>query len=253
MAANRPPRCGECDIRLHPLSVSDAIEPFHHRPWRFLAYPLNLGPAMHVLILSALSLLGILPLLGWLFFALVWFLLLHQALMAFKDTALGYLRPPEVALQTVSRPLVIKAALLLTALPLTIFVFDGRIGAWTDIPIIAGIALFVLPLMLMRLGIEESLLAAINPLGWPIPIQRLGLDYWRLLAMLAALIGGATFLSQVIADAVPSQWLLPLVSPVQMGATLIGFHLIGYAVFQHHERLGTPVAQTRLDELESQP
>lgn len=86
---------------------------------------------------------------------------------------------------------------------------------------------------------------------WPIPIRQLGLDYWRLLAMLATLIATATALSHLIADAVPPQWLLPFVSLVQMGATLIGFHLIGYVVFQHHERLGTPVAQTRLDELET--
>lgn len=235
-----------------PLSVADAIEPLHHRPWRFLAYPLNLGPAIHVLVLSALSLLGILPLLGWLFFALVWFLLLHQALMAFKDTAQGYFRPPEVALHGISRPLVTKTALVLTAIPLALFTLDKHLDTWVGTPLTSAILLFVLPLMIMRLGVEESLRAALNPLGWPTPILRLGLDYWRLLMMLTALAAGTAFLSYEIAEVVAKQWRLPALSLVQMSATLIAFHIIGYAVFRNHEELGAPVPEVALNRLESQ-
>jgi hypothetical protein len=153
-----------------------------------------------------------------------------------RETAHGRLDPPGGVLEAPDS-VVIKFLALYVVL-----IFAVVVIAFLASPaaaIIAAIAFtLALPAATMALAMDESLASALNPATWLAIIGRLGGAYFLLFALLFVF-----QLSAANATGLAGQFLPPVVSDIVFSAIffwgLFGtFHLMGYLLYQYHERFG---------------
>lgn len=220
------------------------ITPFWNRMPRFFLYPLT-PPGLYVLFgLAVLNALVVDMLLsGRVVPALV--LGLVSALFSIKygydvleRTAHGEMLPPRLTANMLldRYELPFKQLAVFILLGLMAFGF-GMI--WPPLAIIVGVVTFVLlPAIFMTLALERSVFAAINP-GTLFGIAfRVGWPYLAVFGLVLLLNGGSGTVMALFGDTLPA--------PAQ--GFLSGFsqnlfffammHLMGYLLYQYHDRLG---------------
>lgn len=253
VTGNRPPDCPVCKRELASLGAANLIKPFWSRLRHFFLYPLYPGPLIVILLLTGVAfLLQQLP--GWrigmdfLFwriprntiFALPFlFVFLKYAQSVLEDTAHGYLKPKPLSSEQLTENglIVIK---LLSILLVFDFIEFTALDLFNQIGkhIVGFVLAFATPAAIMVLFMEDKLLSALNPSVVGSVIMRIGTPYFLLFVLFYMLqrARGATFgLLAGVVD--PSLWVILFVF-ISMYFYLIAFNMMGYLLYQHHEKLG---------------
>ncbi len=236
--------CPRCNVEAKTQDLSQVISPFWARLHRFFVYPLaSIQSVSIILVLSLLSTLfnqaGFLSLL---IKFLLWSVMVKYSFESLRYTAQGSIKPPPLS----SKVLVDDYDIVFKQIALYIVLFCFFI--FVVIPFgplfIILYLLFCglgLPSMLTILIINDSLIQAINPVMVVGLIIRIGWSYFLLLLFLLLLSGAPAALYFAFIQHLPENMQLFLSIVASNYYTLITYHMVGYVIFQYHDRVGYPV------------
>lgn len=216
--------------------AATSIQPFWERLGSFIRYPLRADALVVLIALSLGQVLGMIPVLGWVIGLLLLATGYKYAFTILRETANGRLDPPGGVMEAPDS-VVIKFLLLYIILILAVVaiaVFAGPVAALLAVVVFT----LAMPAATMALAMDESLGNALNPATWLAIIGRLRGAYFLLFALLFVF-----QLSAANATGFAGHILPPLVSDIVFSAIffwgLFGtFHLMGYLLYQYHERFG---------------
>ncbi|MCP1728362.1 tetratricopeptide (TPR) repeat protein [Natronospira proteinivora] len=221
------------------LDDEERIPPVWERLPRIFLYPLHSACLVALGLYSLLYLAGMyFPLAGWLLVLLAYVGLYKFAADCLEATAYGQLTPPETQSASTSWML-LKLFGLLFVLYFTLGLVVATTGS-VFLTVITGLVFALcLPAAIMIVVMTNSLLNALNPLGWMTVITRIGWGYFIAVLLLALLL-----LSQGVAETLLVN-LAGLGAMTAVGLFFIGgyfliasYHLMGYLIFENHEALG---------------
>lgn len=248
-AVGHQPTCPACERELRSLGVEHAITPFWQRMPSLFAYPFHAAPLMTMTLLALATLFALVPFpfLPLVVFGAIWFAFYRMAYAALQLTAHGDLEPPATQSMDAGTAVVWKQLGLFVASAFVIGIAMATLGE--GFALVLGIVfLFAMPAVIMRLAITESFVQAINPLAWLEIILRTGGAYFILLIFTYLLTGGVGAVQALLVTAgLPIVVVLPAATFARMYFLLITFHLIGYFLYQYHERLGLDLPEDVVD------
>jgi hypothetical protein len=210
--------------------------PFWHRLRQITLYPVR-GAALAMLVgLTAGSLLGYLPVLGFVFSIIVWGSAYKFAFEILRTTADGHMDAPD-AMTSVDGGVVWRFIGLQFVMALVFLAALAGGG-----PVIGIVVLVLIVLMqpgcIMSLAIDGDFGRAIDPTTTFAIMSRVGAPYFAVFALLLVIQASA---------ATAGEWLSTLMPAVlgELALTLFSFwglfaafHLMGYLVYQYHDELG---------------
>ena len=224
------------------------IVPFWQRLPRFFLYPLNLGPLLYLLFLSAATLLAhVIPLpmpFDYLIVLLgIALAFIRYAYKIFDQTALGLLTPDQhQSYDNGDR----------VSLPYKQFAIFAIIGFVVELAghvngLLFGAALIYsvlsVPATIMILAVTRSFWAALNPLAVLRMMTTIGMPYLGLCAFVFLLSASQGVLLVFVMPRVSPMLSLPVLAFVTMYFSLIMFNMMGYVVYQYHALLGVEIRQ----------
>ncbi|HEU5284357.1 MAG TPA: hypothetical protein VFU53_11120 [Burkholderiales bacterium] len=220
------------------------ITPFWNRIPRFFLYALSPQPLLYMLGLAAVTALGwFVPLLGIPAVVLATLAFLRYCYSVLERVAFGQLSAAGHYASDYGRYRPWKQLVVFVVYGLVVGVTAVLLGT-VPAYVVQYAVLLLLPANVMWLGLTNSLLASLNVARLVRIVQAIGWPYLALYVFLMLLSIAANTLSFFAAvwleDTV---FVFPAVALAQMYFTLIAFNMLGYAVYQYHDRLGYRVAQ----------
>jgi len=224
---------------------------FDHEPeikpvWQvipqFFRYPLNSSVLPVLALISAASILTLIPVLGFFIWLLLWAMLFKLSYEILSSTARGKMDgPPSVT--EMSDSIMFKHIGLLLMMGIAYGLLVGVVGSVLFALVLGLFLMLALPAAMMTLAMTQSLLQALNPAMW---IQIMRTTGWAYLLTTVFLL--LMLMSQAQAEA----WLLPLVGGSMALFAVVSmfisgyfmaasFHLMGYLLHQFHEELGIDI------------
>ena len=243
--------CPKCNIYTEPIPFTDRIEPFWKRFPQIFQYPFYLHSVILILVLSILQV----AFAGFSWMGLILQLVCLGVLLTYANLVLyasshGNLRPPDFDVQTISanfsivfKQMAIYIIFAVLGYNIATLLFP-IIGPGATIGVLALYILglmFLLPAIIIMLAVTKSLFAAILPhvfirLAWRIGWPYLALCFFLILLSLAP-VAAANFLNPILAPKV----LWPIVTILSSYYLIVSYHLMGYILFQYHEKAGYKV------------
>ncbi len=220
-----------------------AITPFWNRIPRFFLFPLEPRPLLFMLgIVGALLVASVIPLLRLPVAFLATFAFLRYCYDVLDRTAFGQspaARPGDGGFGAY-RPW--KQLLVFVLYGVLVALARRAFGEVEGYAVEYGL-LLLLPANVMWLGLTNSLFASLNPVRLIEVVQAIGWPYLGLCVFLQSLSAAADtaghFLYLPLRDTPLG---IPAYAAAQMYFTLIAFNMLGYALYQYHDRLGLRVA-----------
>lgn len=232
--------CPQCKAAVSSLGVAHMITPFWKRLHKFFLYPLKPSVLVYMAFMTGLLFVAaLIPLFGWLLQLGILLGFTKYAYVVLGNTALGHFDAPpadwRISSEGMGMPLKQYAIFLVTGILIFKLGF-GILGI-----IILLVMYFALPATAMIIATENSFFKAINPLVWGGTIARIGLPYLVLYGFLLLLSGSSLAITTLVQDILPEVVLAVLFIFVSMYYTLVMFNMIGYTIYQYHEKLGFSV------------
>ena len=216
--------------------------PFWQQLPRIFTYPAHEDALLKIAAYGTVAgLVRALPL-GFLISTLVWMGFVAYCFGVLERTARGHLLPAQLTSsdRTGRDPRPFQQVVLVIVFVLLV----GAAAIWIG-PRAAQAALLVasliLPAAIMVLALEESLLAALNPLRIVSTIAGIGLPYLALCVFLFLLLQSSSLLANGLARVLPFWVSAPLANMVSMYFLVSVYYLMGYALYQNHRSLGIDV------------
>lgn len=270
------PVCPLCRAPVTDIGTERLIPAFWNRLPRFFAYPFQpRALALIVLFVLASALIGYQSLPGWVLQSVLFLLFTKFAYAVLTHSSEGHTEPPPLsAVFTRGFGPALKQypVFLLLGIPvIPASLYGGEFGAVVGSLFFMGI----MPAAMMVLATSESVAAAISPDRLFGTVRGIGWAYLGLFGVLTVLSGGSAAFQewlmgrllgdlgvlmeqiQIAPDGVDPaaieaareafvarlfSWGLPLLISVHGYFTLVSFALMGYVLYQYHDRLGLPVA-----------
>lgn len=220
--------------------ISKAITPFWLRLHTFFTYPFSAWQPIAMIFGTALLsvLAASLSIFGFLGFIVLWAVMLKYAFESLRASTRGDFVPPNLSDRVLSEDihLVFKQLILFVILFFVFFSFIAPLGL---LPVILfGVAVILLtPAMIIILTVNDSLLQAINPVYFLGMAVRIGPAYLLMFFFLVLLYGAPTMLGNMVMDYLPQRMQIFIFAAAKNYYTLVSYHLMGYVMFQYHERL----------------
>jgi hypothetical protein len=231
--------CMSCS---HPL-VRDfepaEIAPLLKRLPSALAYPIKPSPFSLMLVLSILAFIsfeltryGIIIAIG------LWAIWLKYSISSMLATSEGKLTPPDIQSEPAAgeMPMLLKQMLILYPVGFAgymIYKHSGQNPAMIYFMLMA----FLLPAILTILVTKNSLMNALN-LVWVVRIPlMIGTPYIMMCLFVVGIVGSISMLTMHIFQYVPEDRFVFLSVMLTNYFTLLVYHLIGYMIYRHHEKL----------------
>jgi hypothetical protein len=219
---------------------SQGVQPFWHRLPNFFLYPFQ--PRVLLVfagLVAATAVTGTLPLIGAIVVSIVLSLFLTKyGLNILARTAEGRLDAPpldgETLLQGYELPFKLMAIFIVMGVAAA---FVATTFGWVVL-IFVFLALFLLPASIMTLAFTGSLGQAIHPGELFRMVRATGWGYVALLGCLFLLNGGSSTALHWLGAELPPDQLVLLSSLLQYYFMFVMFHLMGYLLYQYHDRLG---------------
>jgi tetratricopeptide (TPR) repeat protein len=221
-----------------------AFTPFWRRFPRFFLYPMQLGSLLRIGAYSAVGSIALftMPLLAFPLWLIVWVVFLKYAFLVMERTADGRFDEPdglnggEGDTSQVIRQfgLIIILSLLFGVLTYAMGILGAVIG-W----VLLNLAL---PAGTMIIAVSRSLSEALNPARIFFYIRSIGSPYLALCFVLTSLMGSGNWLKGFLLQNMDSWLALPLTTFVEFYFVLICYHMMGYAIYQYHDKLGLDAA-----------
>ncbi|THB72144.1 MAG: hypothetical protein D6B28_06210 [Gammaproteobacteria bacterium] len=251
--------CPVCKNEVNDLGMENVITPFWERIPQFFKYPFNFDSMVYVIGLSLISFLTYLPIVGFAVYIAIVFAMYRYGFALLQFTARGYVTPEETAggarLNTSS-----NMHIIFFGITLLFGLLVGVVPAWLQSPSLAmlsiiAIVIFVLliPAIIMTIGVTESFSQSINPLAWFVIVKSIGIHYLTLLFFLMILNGGSSAAIFLISPFINPMVILPLFVLFNTYFLMVMFLMMGYVIYQYHERLGVTVDKDADEDSFSQP
>ena len=238
------PECPVCHRDLDSLGAGNMIEPFWHRIPQFFIYPAHLPTMIVMVALVLISLLVSGSIMGFLLQLAMGIVFLKYAYVVLEHSAEGFLKPKPLKSEelTTELELPFKQILVIFAVvSANSFIAETfGVGMFT---ITMSLTILMFPASVMVLAVEHSFFAAFNPIIVLATIKRIGPSYLVLCLFLFLLVSGSWLVQDMAADVLPKEMFLPVSSFVDMYFTLIMFSMMGYVIYQYHEKLGFYIEQ----------
>ncbi|MGD8812254.1 MAG: hypothetical protein PVH16_05930 [Thioalkalispiraceae bacterium] len=240
----KEPHCPVCGGKLDSLGAGNVITPFWHRIPHFFIYPANLVPLLVMLGLVVIDMAVSGSIFGFLVQLAVLIVFVKYAYVVLEQSAQGYLQPKPFSTSDITEELELPFKQLLVIFIMysaNAFVLKNIGPGMFFITML--LTVFSFPASVMVLAVEHSFFSAFNPLVVLTSIKRIGLPYLILCIFLALLLSGSWFVMDLVHGVLPTSLVLPAVIFVSMYFTLIMFHMMGYVIYQYHEKLGYTIEQ----------
>lgn len=101
-----------------------------------------------------------------------------------------------------------------------------------------AMVIFIAPASMMILATEKTITAAISPSAIIHLIRSIGWSYLLLYAFLFLLIGAESALFEVFAEEISAELFIPVFVGVTLYFLMVGYHLMGYVIFQYQSEIG---------------
>lgn len=222
-----------------------APEPFWHRLRAITLYPLRGAALASLVALTLASLLGLIPVVGWIVSVLVWVGAYKFAFEILRATADGRMEAPEVVVG--SGDGVVLRLIAMQVVFIVLVVAALLIGGPIIGLAVLALVTFLQPGCVMSLAMDGSLAHALNP-STPFEIvSRIGWPYLAVFGLLFVIQASALTASVWLALWMPPVLAELTVTAVSFWGLFAAFHLMGYLIYQCHEALGyEPAAATGL-------
>lgn len=227
--------------------TASAITPFWRRMPRFFLFPAQFGPLSRMSLMAAAMLLQpVIPvprpfdslLLG----GLVAMAFLRYAYRVLDQTSLGQLDSARYELiedsDKQNRPYKQWAVFMVLSFCLSLIgQLFGALGAFVSITLF----FLCLPASVMVLAVSNSIAQAVDPrVLWHL-MRAVGWPYLALWFFLSFLSGGSASAFSLIMPILPPWLWSPAIAFLLMYFTLIMFNMMGYVLYEYHDRLGLDV------------
>lgn len=237
--ANEDPHCPVCSSEIESLGIGNIITPFWNRLPKFFSYPAKLSPLLFMLVIAALNAIISIPLVGFLLSIVLMIVFMKYAYVVLEHTAQGHQIPPEINKRILIEELELpfKQILLILAMVTVNFAIYDLLGSGIYF-VSMMITVLSLPAAIMVLAIEHSFFTTLNILFVSKMIRRIGPSYFILCLFLFFLILGSVVVINFVGELVPVYLSAPAIFFVNMYFILIMFNMMGYVIYQYHEKLG---------------
>ncbi len=226
------------------MTTTPALAPFWTRLSAFFIWPLQFGPLVYISTLVVASIGAVfLPFIGGLLLLVIWFFFFRYAMTVLVQAARGnFGDDADVAIESGDRR-PIKQSLYLTIVTVIIVLITLFVGPMAGL-VCALLVSIGLPAAVIVIAIHDNLSDALNPLQILSVISAIGAPYFLLCLFLLLLQGGNLALFRFIGPAIPRFIEFPVLTFISMYFLLVMYHMMGYVVYQYHERLGYGVDKT---------
>ena len=222
-----------------------ALPPFWARIPKFFLWPMQFDPLVFIgMCAIGMVVASILPVIGGLLALVIWFYFFRYAMNVLVQTARGNFNPEAADLAQESgdrRP--IKQGVYLFVAILSVALVVGFAG-----PVIGILfALFItvgLPAAIMIIAIHDSLADALNPVQVVGVMSGIGAPYFLLCLFLILLEGSDVAVFRLLGPMIPHLIEYPVTAFFSMYFLLVMYNMMGYVVYQYHEKLGYSVDKT---------
>ncbi|HET7930515.1 MAG TPA: hypothetical protein VFL63_03890 [Rhodanobacteraceae bacterium] len=219
-----------------PATGAAPIVPFWNRLREITLYPAHMSSLLMIILLALGKLLVFVPF-GFILVLLVTVAMYRYAFSCLRATANGYMEPPEFTDGDASslgwKQIWLMVILLVVSL-LAAVVF-GRTAGVVAIVLLLGLAL---PAATMTLAMEESLLAALNPLRWLAIVGRIGWPYLAVAGLCLVIAASQRYAAHLMAGILPIFLAVIVIAIIANYALVMTFHLMGYLIFQYQDEIG---------------
>ena len=236
-------RCPVCKSEVEPIAAKNFILPFWRRLDKLLAYPLQMSPAVFIVIVALIW--SFLPSLLRIVDGICLLILYKYSFVILERTAWGRREAPDIDMDIfVNRFwLPAKFFIIIILMGLAIFYTYRYLGMGGAVAL-GLLFLLGLPAMLMVLATEEDVIRALNPAVYLSVIRAIGPAYLLMYGFLL-LIFAVSQLGQIVLFLhLPGFLGEPLGYMTSMYGMVLSFHLMGYVVYQYHDELGFNVSRT---------
>lgn len=231
--------CPLCSNPLKSLGIANSIKPFWERIPKFFTYPAKPNTLMYLGALSLSILIGLfVPFLFVFAFIGAFFGVLKYACKCLNYAAQGNLSPPDVFADdnTEFKYISLKQWGILVFIAFVVgmaFSVNKPIGFSTLI-----FSLLSIPATTMLLAMTGSFFNAINPMKVLHIISGMGKSYLLLYLFLLLMSGSSELIRYWAANIVNPFVLVPFLSFINFYFTIAMFSMMGYALYQYHEKFG---------------
>lgn len=218
------------------MSAAITPVPFWHRLRSITLYPLRGAAGVTLFVLTFGSLLGYIPMLGFVLTIVVWLAAYKYSFEILRATADGRDDAPEVAIEisdgTVWRFIGLQFTFL--ALIIAAALIAGPIGG-----LVALLAITLMqPGCIISLAIDGSFSQAINPSTALAIMSRIGAPYFAAFGLLFVIQASAGTAADWLSSVMPAVLGHLVAIFFTFWALFATFHLMGYLVWQYHDALG---------------
>ena len=243
------PVCPVCGKPAESLGAGNLIRPFWQRIHQFFLYPLQFSPMLFMLLLIVISIIfNMLPAdkmpFGILIEIAMFMLFLKYAYVVLENTAQGFLRAKRIQGEMLTENLETPFKQIFVVFLFLIFL--SELAALDNVALLY-IGLFftalIFPASVMVLAVEHRFFRAINPVRLLEVIHRLGGAYFIMCLYILLLLVGAMEVTNLMVEYLPSNIYMPVGNFIIMYFILVMFNMMGYVIYQYHERLGYSIEQ----------
>ena len=231
--------CPQCNIYTQKIAGAYSIEPFWKRFPQIFAYPLHVRPLILILVISLIQTFLAYSSIFIFFIQFICFgIVVTYANIVLHETSQGNKKPPPVDLVEIQSNF--KVVFAQIAIILLLALLNNQIKI--PLPIFSIAVFFMLPAIIIMLAITKSFFAAIMPhvfirLAW-----RMGWPYLAMWFLLSLLFSAPAVILQVYWNILPESVSVFLAIASAYYYMMVAYHLMGYLMFQYHERIGYEVA-----------
>ncbi len=238
-------RCFVSGEELEYLGSANTAQPFWDRLGEFFRYPLKQDSLVVIGVFAVLSwaLLGLLDISSLPFLLIAGLLLLacitRYGFLIIEYSAEGRFQPPtlkETFAESGFSVLVQQIVVQLVFAGFTVLV--AFLNSEFFNVLANAVVIFILPASMMILATEKTIAAAISPTSIAHLIRSVGWSYLLLYAFLFLLLGAESALFEVFAAEISAQFFVPVFVAVTLYFLMVGYHLMGYVLFQYQAEIG---------------
>ncbi len=235
-------------MKTHSRSKKKQIPPFWSQIPNFFLYALSPSPLLLCIILAAICAV----LHFFVVYLLVFAVMSKYAFEVLIHTSEGEMTPPGYGREVLEENygLVFKQIGIYLFF-IALFITFAAQGLMLLAQATLIFFLFLLPAMIMVLASTNSLFAAINPLMLISMVARVGWSYLGLYGLLMMVYVAEVNTQSLLPSNMDPESLLPIFIAINLFFSVLAHHMMGYLLYQHHERLG--IHQRVSDEEELDP
>ncbi len=241
------PHCVICGAKLLMVGAENVVVPFWLRLHYYFMYPVHAVPAGLIILLTvAIAALGN-TLFGIFAVATSALIFMKYAYVVLEDTSHGYLLPRAFSSEMITENLELpfKHVLnifLIIALNYMVYDFARQQDMAFIFQISLSLTIFFLPASIMVLAVKHSFTSAFNPLLHIHIVKNIGVAYILLYIFVLMMLSSAAASIYYIQPFLPEGFKLSVYLFITMYFLLGIFNMLGYVLYQYHEKIGFGVA-----------